>query len=166
MFGHLGAEMNGFYYQARLPRPAVRLAGPATMDEFDGWLAAGVLNPTHALLREDVYLSAEDRTISDRSLYLSIVGAIANGNATQSGISSALGCGVATLRHPLEMLVRTGFVERVDDAFRANRPVFRLADPIVAFHHAVTRPDLARFEARKTAAAWAAASPRYAAHVA
>ena len=115
MLSHLAAETNGFYYQARLPRPAVGLAGPATIDEVDGWLAAGVLNPTHALLREDIYLLAEDRTISDRSLCLSIVGAIANGNATQSGISSALGRGLATLRHPLEMLVRTGFVERVDD---------------------------------------------------
>jgi AAA+ ATPase superfamily predicted ATPase len=139
---------------------------PAAFGDFDEWLAAGVLDPTHALFREDEYLLAEDRTISDRALYLSIVGAVANGNGTQTKIASALGREMSTLRHPLEALVRTGFMDRIDDAFRANRPVFRLADPIVAFHHAVTRPALDRFEERETQAAWADASARYATHVA
>ena len=38
----------------------------------------------------------------------------------------------------------------------ANRPLIRIDDPYLRFHHAVIRPHLARFEARETANAWEA----------
>ena len=57
------------------------------------------------------------------------------------------------------------FVSRTDDALRSRRPIYRLADPIVRFHHVVTRRDLARFEERRTLDAWRDAQPRFATHV-
>ena len=47
----------------------------------------------------------------------------------------------------------------------SRRPIYRLADPIIRFHHVVTRRDLARFEDRRFAAAWADARPRFSTHV-
>lgn len=46
-----------------------------------------------------------------------------------------------------------------------RRPLYALTDPIVRFHHAVTRPDIARFEARDTRMAWRDADDRFRAHV-
>ena len=44
---------------------------------------------------------------------------------------------------------------------KGRRPLYELTDPIVRFHHAVTRPDIARFEARDTETAWGAADDRF-----
>ena len=49
--------------------------------------------------------------------------------------------------------------------FRSRRPIYRLADPIVRFHHVITRTDLARFEDRRFAAAWPEAQARFSTHV-
>jgi hypothetical protein len=69
------------------------------------------------------------------------------------------------VQHPLEALEDTGFVVRDDDILRNRRPIHRLADPIVRFHHVVTRRHLARFEDHRFSEAWADAQPRFAAHV-
>ena len=129
------------------------------------WLAAGPLNPASALFREDDYLLTEERTLSDRALYHSVVTAIADGNTTQATIAAALGREQRAVQHPLRALEESGFISRTDDALRARRPIYRLTDPIVRFHHVVTRRDLARFEERRTQQAWADAQPRFATHV-
>ncbi|MGH9156233.1 MAG: hypothetical protein ACRD1K_10465 [Acidimicrobiales bacterium] len=69
------------------------------------------------------------------------------------------------VQYPLKALEQAGFVVRHDDLLRRRRPIYRLADPIIGFHHAVTRPDLARFEDRRFAEAWADAQPRFVTHV-
>jgi hypothetical protein len=48
---------------------------------------------------------------------------------------------------------------------RSRRPIYRLADPIVRFHHVVTRADLARFEDRRFKEASTDALPRFSSHV-
>lgn len=69
------------------------------------------------------------------------------------------------MQHPLRALADAGFVDRHDDLLRDKRPIYRLADPIVRFHHVVTRPDLARFEDRRFAEAWSDAQARFSTHV-
>lgn len=130
-----------------------------------GWLAAGPLDPASALFREDDYLLTEERSFSDRALYHSVVGAIARGNTTQGTIAAALGREQGAVQHPLGALERAGFVDRQADVLRARRPIYRLVDPIVRFHHVVTRRDLARFEERRAAEAWEDGQHRFAAHV-
>jgi uncharacterized protein len=147
-------------YHDLLPnRPPRRLADLAR------WLADGPLNPSSALFREDDYLLTEERSLTDRSLYHSVVSAIAAGNTSQSAIAAALGRQQRSVQHPLKALEDAGFVDRLDDVLRDRRPVYRLADPIVRFHHVITRADLARFEDRRTAEAWADAAPRFSTHV-
>ena len=138
---------------------------PKRPADFAKWLATGVLNPASALFREDDYLLTEDRSLSDRQLYHSVVSAIAGGARTQSSIAQALGREQRSVQHPLRALEEAGFVVATDDALRSRRPIYRITDPIVRFHHAVTRRDLARFEDRRTADAWDDAQLRFKTHV-
>jgi len=138
---------------------------PKRPSDLSRWVAEGPLNPSSALFREDAYLLTEERTLTDRALYHAVVASIANGKTTQSGIAAALGRDSHAIQHPLRALEEAGFVSRDDDVLRSRRPIYRVADPIVRFHHVVTRRDLARFEDRRTAAAWEDAEPRFRAHV-
>ncbi len=138
---------------------------PARLSDVASWLESGPLNPSSALFREDDYLLTEDRSLPDRALYHAVVAAIAGGNTSQGAIAAALGREQRAVQHPLRALEDAGFVNRTDDVLRARRPFYRLSDPILRFHHVVTRPDLARFEDRRTAEAWAAARDRFATHV-
>ncbi len=147
-------------YRDLLPASPPRRAG-----DFAKWLAAGPLSPASALFREDDYLLTEERSLSDRALYHAVVAAIASGNSNQSAVARALGREQRSVQHPLRALEDAGFVVATDDALRSRRPIYRIADPIVRFHHVVTRRDLARFEDRRTADAWEDAQPRFGTHV-
>jgi len=169
-FWHIGDPAAAFAVDAVLGgTPGYRdlLPGrpPDRLSHVDRWLAAGPLNPASALFREDDYLLAEDRSLSDRALYHAVVAAIAAGSTSQGAIAAALGREQRAVQHPLRALEDAGFVNRIDDALRARRPFYRLSDPIVRFHHVITRPDLARFEDRRTAEAWSDARHRFATHV-
>jgi uncharacterized protein len=138
---------------------------PAGPGGYLEWLAATVLNPSHAMFHEAEYLLTEDPAVTDRALYQSVLAAIVAGRSTRNAVGGALGRDDSALRHPLLVLERAGFIRRDEDLFRAKRPLLRLADPYLRFHHAIVRPDLARWEARSTAAAWARAQDRLASNV-
>jgi len=118
-------------------------ATPASPETFVEWLAAGVLNPSHALFREADYLLTEDPAIADRALYQSVLATIAEGRSTRSAVASQLGRDESALRHPLLVLERAGFIRRDADLLLSKRPLIRIADPYLRFYHAVVRPDLA-----------------------
>lgn len=149
--------------------PGYRDLLPAEPPEHPGdiarWLTAGPLNPASALVREDDYLLTEERSLSDRQLYHSVVSAIADGATSEGAIAHVLGREQRAVQHPLRSLEDAGFVIATDDALRSRRPIYGIADPIVRFHHAVTRRDLARFEDRRTIEAWNDAQPRFTTHV-
>ncbi|MBA3877473.1 MAG: hypothetical protein C0498_11185 [Anaerolinea sp.] len=136
-------------------------ATPATIDDFEDWMRAGVLNPSHALFREADYLLTEDPSMSNRALYRSIIASIAGGNATKGGVARDLGRNEGSLDHPLRQLERARFVVRDHDLLRPNRPLLRIADPLLRFYFAVLRRDLARFSSRQTSEAWADAQARF-----
>jgi uncharacterized protein len=146
-------------------RDLLATAPPKRSQDFARWLAAGPLNPSSALFREDDYLLTEERSLSDRQLYHSVVSAIAGGATTQGAIAQALGREQRSVQHPLRALDEAGFVVPMADALRSRRPIYKIADPIVRFHHVVTRRDLARFEDRRTADAWNDAQSRFRTHV-
>jgi uncharacterized protein len=147
-------------YRDLLPATA-----PKRLRDFGRWIEVGPLNPSSAMFREDDYLLTEERSLTDRSLYHSVVTEIAKGRTSQSGIAAGLGRQQRSIQFPLKALEESGFVVRTDDLLRDRRPVYTLADPIVRFHHVVTRPNFARFEDRDTSAAWAAAQPPFRTHV-
>ncbi len=146
-------------------RDLIAAKTPSRLADFARWLEQGVLNPASAMFREDDYLLTEERSMTDRALYHAVVGAIAAGSTSQGAIAAALGREARAVQHPLKALEDAGFVERHDDMLRSRRPIYRLADPIVRFHHVVTRADLARFEDRRFTEAWADAQPRFSTHV-
>lgn len=146
-------------------RDLIAAKTPSRLADFSRWLEHGVLNPASAMFREDDYLLTEERSLSDRALYHAVVGAIAAGNTSQAAIAAALGRESRAVQHPLRALEDAGFVDRDDDLFRNRRPIYRLADPIVRFHHVITRADLARFEDRRFAEAWPEAQARFSTHV-
>ena len=134
---------------------------PSKLGELGDWLAAGVLDPGHALFREDEYLLAEDRGLADRALHLSILSAVAAGERTVKGIASAVGRERTALARPLAALVMADLLTKTDDAFLRLRPLYALSEPLVHFIHSITVPDLARYEMRQWRPAWTAADARW-----
>lgn len=102
-----------------------------------------MLDPASPLFREGPTLLAEDpelAAVRDRSLYYSILAAVAGGNRTTSRIASYVQRSSDQLAHPLGVLVEAGLLTRAEDPLRRGRPQYRVAEPIVRFHHAVMRP--------------------------
>lgn len=142
-------------------RDLLRERTPTSMRGYAAWLGSGVLDPSSTLFSEDAWLLTEDPTITDRSLYQSILAAIVAGKRTTRALASALGRSDQALRYPLLGLERAGLIRRDDDILLTRRPLLRVSDPILRFLYAVVRPDRARFEDRRTQEAWAAAGPRF-----
>jgi uncharacterized protein len=121
-------------------REFARGDAPSGPDDFDDWVVRTVLNPETPLFREARYLIAEEPELRDTTLYLSVLAAVAEGNATRGGIAGYLERRSNDIAHPLHVLEDAGLLHRDADAFRTNRATYRIAEPLIAFHHAVMRP--------------------------
>ncbi|MFC8240353.1 hypothetical protein [Streptomyces chartreusis] len=44
------------------------------------------------------------------------------------------------IAHPIKVLEDAGLPHRDADAFRDNRPTYRIAEPLIGFYHAIMRP--------------------------
>jgi uncharacterized protein len=138
---------------------------PKSAADLGSWFGKNVLNPTHALYREDDYLLQEERTITDRALYGSILRLIASGVASQSEMAGRLARSRESLNHPLTTLVRSGFVIRDVDLLKDNKPQFRLADPIIRFLRLVVEPARALLDEGRWSEVWMRAEHRLDANV-
>ncbi|MCY4104717.1 MAG: hypothetical protein OXG55_15890 [bacterium] len=134
---------------------------PSRREDLAGWLAATVLNPSHALFREDEYLLREDPRVTVEAPYYSLLQAIAAGRASQGRIAEAVGRAPGDIIYHLGVMLSAGFVERTDDLLTARRPAYRVADPIVRFHHLISRRHRALLEDRRAGEVWAAADATY-----
>ncbi|MGR8008741.1 AAA family ATPase [Streptomyces hypolithicus] len=127
---------------------------PESLADFEPWVARSVLNPSSALFREARYLIAEEPDMRDRALYTAVLTAIASGNHTRGGITNYVGRAATDLTHVLKVLEDCGLVRIEPDAFRKNRNTYRIAEPLLTFHHAVMLPALAHIERRRPEIAW------------
>ena len=134
---------------------------PTRLGDMPEWLCATVLNPSHALFREDDYLLREDPRVTDEAVYYSLLGAIADGRTAPKRIAEALGRTSTEIGHHMNVMTTAGFVTRQDDLLRARRPAYRVADPIVRFHHLINRRHRARLEDRMAARVWTDAAATY-----
>lgn len=116
------------------------------MREFGGWVAANIFDPHSPMLREARSLFSEEIQARDTLLYNSVLAAVAAGDNKRGSIAARVGRKSADLAHSLEVLEDAGYLRKEPDAFNARRPVWRLADPIMAFHYAVMRPVWHRLE--------------------
>jgi len=129
---------------------------PATLADFDRWIAARVLSPAATLHHEATTLLAEDPTLSSASptMHHSILGAIANGAVTAGTIANQLRRSVPSIDPALKRLIAAGFVVRHTDPVREQRPTYALADPFLQFHYAVLEPNRSFLRDRDPAAVW------------
>ncbi|MBT2487474.1 ATP-binding protein [Streptomyces sp. ISL-96] len=128
---------------------------PSGPDDFDDWVCRTVLNPARPIHAEAPFLLAAEPDLRDRSLYHSVLAAVAAGNTTSGGIASTVGRKATDISLPLTVLKRCGLLTAEPDAFRKNRTMYRVAEPLIAFHHAVVRPESALLARRRgTAGVW------------
>ena len=134
---------------------------PDRLDDMPAWLAATVLNPSHVLFREDEYLLREDPRVTDEAAYYSILQAVANGRSTPTKIAEALARTSNDISHHLRVMATAGFIVRHEDLLADRRPLYRVADPIVRFHHLINRRHRARLEDRHALEVWADSEATY-----
>jgi AAA+ ATPase superfamily predicted ATPase len=113
---------------------------PGGLDDFDRWVVEGPLNPDRAIFREGAVLLHEEPNLTDIGLYYAVLTAIAQGACRRSEIAGVLARTDNALAHPLAVLEQTQLIERVDDAFRQRRPVYRIAEPVLRLHQLIIAP--------------------------
>lgn len=119
---------------------------PSGIHDFDDWALRTVLNPSSPLFREARYLLSEEPGLRDVGLYQSVLAAVAFGNSTSGGIASYVGRKAGDITHHLSMLEDCGLLRRDCDAFRINRTLFRICEPLITFYQAIMRPDWSEWE--------------------
>lgn len=135
-------------------RALVESPPPSSIRGLPAWLERSLLNPSHALFTETDYLLREDPTIRSKEAFNSILTAVAAGHRTQKAIGGAVGRDHNQLRHPLEVLVKSGFLVQHEDLLTTRRPWYTLADPIVRFEELITSPCRVLLEERDAKTAW------------
>ena len=142
-------------------REFVRDDVPAGLDDFDDWVCRTALSPRSPLYREARYLLADESDLRDRALYHSVLAALASGNATAGRIAGCLERPTSDITHPLTVLQDCGLVRKETDAFRRNRSVYRVGEPLIAFDHAISRPKLPLLDRGLADQVWASSRPRF-----
>jgi hypothetical protein len=129
---------------------------PTSASDFDRWVAERVLAHGATLHSEATTLLAEDPTFAGRGslLYNSLLGAIANGAVTAGTIADTLRKRVPNIAPALSRLVDAGFVVRLEDPIRRQRPAYALVDPFLQFHYAVLEPNGALLRDRVPLELW------------
>ena len=135
-------------------REFVAFDAPDGRADFDPWLWRTVLNPQSPLFREARYLLAEETEIRDPALYHSVLGAIADGNSTNGGISNFVGRKSADITHPLNVLEHAALIAKEADVFRRGRWLYRVTEPLITFYEVVMRPEWYRLESGQAEAVW------------
>ncbi|WP_283136108.1 AAA family ATPase [Rhizohabitans arisaemae] len=139
---------------------------PRDMTDFGPWVVRNVLNPGRPLFREARFLLAEEPEIRDTALYHGVLSSIADGNHTRGGIAGYLGRKSTDLGHALTVLEDVGMIIREPDAFHGKRTAYRIAEPILAFYHAIMRPEWTDLERPGYAdEVWSRSQARFRDHV-
>lgn len=143
-------------------REFIRNDAPAGPGDFDAWVIRTVLNPETPLFREGRYLLAEEPDMRDTALYHSVLAAVAQGNGTRGAIAGYVGRKDADIAHPINVLGDAGLIIREADAFRERRSTYQIAEPLIAFYHAIMRPAWSQLERPGNAArVWRASGERF-----
>ncbi len=127
---------------------------PGSRREFDGWLSRRVLTPSAPLYREGRVLLGEDPSLRDVGLYHSVLAAITAGETSPSRIAGRIGRPLSGMAHPLSVLTDGGWVERHTDAMHRNRTTYEVVEPLLAFHHAIIRPNGGALDAGRADEVW------------
>ncbi|MFD7445250.1 ATP-binding protein [Streptomyces sp. NPDC059909] len=142
-------------------REFVREDTPNGIEDFDDWVCRTALSPRSPLYREARYLLADESDVRDRALYHSVLAALAEGNCTAGKIAGRLERSSGDITHPLTVLQDCGLVRREPDAFRGNRSTYQVAEPLIAFDHAIARPRRGLLDRGRAREVWENARPTF-----
>ncbi|MFI0790556.1 ATP-binding protein [Streptomyces lydicus] len=143
---------------------------PTGPQDFDAWVCRTVLNPRVPLYWEARTL-LEQENHADRALAHSALVAIAAGGSTPGAIAERIGAQLTDVSHVLAVLRNRGLLHAEPDAFRPALTRYRIAEPLLAFEHAVAWPHRAAMEQEDATDVWrraratfdsAVAAPRFA----
>jgi AAA+ ATPase superfamily predicted ATPase len=112
-------------------------AAPRRPADFDAWVVRRLLNPASAMFREGSLLLREEPSIADPTPYAAVLAALASGRVRRNDIAGALGRPASALAHLLTGLEEIGLVERLDDALRDRRSVYRVGDPMMRLYQLI-----------------------------
>jgi AAA+ ATPase superfamily predicted ATPase len=112
-------------------------AAPRRPSDFDAWVVRRLLNPASAMFREGSLLLREEPSIADPTSYAAVLAALASGRVRRNEIAGALGRPASALAHLLTGLEDIGLVERVEDALRDRRSVYRVGDPMMRLYQLI-----------------------------
>ncbi len=122
---------------------------------FDRWIVTTVLAPGSPLLEEDA-LALRSCGL-EATVHRSVIAAVGRGDRTPSEVAHRIARPVTSLSGPVERLVAAGLLRRIPDPLRTRRSRYEPADPFLAFHDAVVRPNLAALRAGRADEVWAQA---------
>lgn len=94
----------------------------------------------------------------DPALYFSVLAAISRGAHRRSEIAAALNRPPNALGHALAVLEEMRFIERTEDALRAQRPVYSITEPVIRWNQLVVAPNEATLSIGAAERVWAAAA--------
>ncbi|WP_407986688.1 AAA family ATPase [Kitasatospora sp. CMC57] len=134
---------------------------PANRHDFDAWVCRTVLNPRLPLFWKAAHLIELEPEGWDRALCHSTLAAITDGCATPGAIADWLQHPATDVPHVLRLLTECGFVEGTTDAFRPGVTHYRIAEPLLAFDHAVIRPHRSALERQEARDVWPAFRPSF-----
>jgi uncharacterized protein len=129
---------------------------PDGVGDVDRWIVQRILSPGATMRNEAVTLLAEDPVMAGAGslVHHSILAAIANGAVTAGSIAKKIGRPVSNLAPALNRLVDAGFVIRLEDPIRDQRPLYSLDDSFLQFHYAVLHPHGALLRDRAHGTVW------------
>jgi uncharacterized protein len=138
---------------------------PQTMGQFPAWVGRSVMNPSHALYREDEFLLREEPKLEEQSLYKSILCAVASGERTPTRLGGRIGRDRTAMGPLLNNLVDAGFLRKEIDLGTARQITYLVADPIVRFSQLALAPNRDRLDERKWQEVWDSIQPTWRAQI-
>jgi uncharacterized protein len=146
-------------------RDLVADAPPQSVKAFPEWVGRTVMNPSHALYREDEFLLREDPKLAEQSLYKTILGAVAAGECTPTRLGGRIGRDRTALSGLLNNLMAAGFLRKEAELDSVRSVTYRVQDPIVRFSQLVLAPHRDRLDERRWKPVWDDVEPTFRAQI-
>lgn len=122
------------------------LAGPAprTADEIQAFCRRTVLEPSHPLWKTATGIMNDEIGPTDIGWYRTIPFTLAFGASSLRVLGFHFGVEPVELRRQLSTLVACGLLEKRTNLLHRGDTLFRIAEPLLTFYHAMMRTDLGR----------------------
>ncbi len=127
---------------------------PDDPHDFDAWVCRTLLNPRMPIFREASHLLEEEADHLDRAMCHSVLAAIASGCSTRGEVAQCLHHQLTDVTRALTLLHDHDLLVMERDAFRPSLVRYRITEPLLAFDHAVVRPNRSALEQEEAASVW------------